>query len=172
MRRNDAKSKPDKRQTLTQPPPAPTEAKSVKTSEQAAKSKPDKRQTSTQPPPASTEAKSANTSELAAIDDFFEVAQRLRLQGYSGKDLADLLIMQLVMRIHTLVRRIEKAFAEQPFYPGAPETKANQLRLNAYVTDYALAVKLLGSAIEVSKTISSMTTIKPTGTGAENVLKT
>jgi hypothetical protein len=172
MRRNDTKSKPDKRQPLTPPPPAPTKAKSANTSERAAKSKPDQRQTSTQPPSVSTEGKSANAADLAAIDDFFELAQRLRLQGYSGKVLADLLIMKFVMRINTLVGLIEKAFAGQPFYPGAPETKANQLRLNAYVTDYALAIKLLGSVIELSKAISSITTAKPTGTGGENDRKT
>jgi hypothetical protein len=66
MRRNDAKFKPGKRQTSTQPPPVSTEAKTASTSEQAAKPKPVERQRSTQTSPGSTEAKSANTSEQAA----------------------------------------------------------------------------------------------------------
>ncbi len=83
------------------------------------------------------------------------------------KTLYTVLNMKLLMRIDNLFGRIEDAFAGQPFLPGVPpDAKANQLRVGAYATDFAQAAKLLGYAIELSKITSSMTTTKPTGTGA------
>jgi hypothetical protein len=169
MRRNEAKCKPNKRQTSTQPPPAPKEAKSANTSEQVARSKPDKRQTSTQPPSDSREAKSANTSEQAVAEAFLDALQSLRQQEISDKEIAEVLSRNLLVRINNLCAGIEEVFLGQPLNPGwAPDAKANQLRVKAYVTYSTLAAKLLRLAVELSNAISSMTDTKPTGTGAED----
>jgi hypothetical protein len=173
MRRNDAESQPDKRQTSTQPPPASREVRSANTSEQAAKSKPDKGQRSTQPAAASTKAKSANTSEQAVAEAFFDARQSLQRQEISDKELAEVLSRNLLIRINYLFAGIEEVFSGQPVNQGwGPDAKANQVRVKAYVTYCTLASKLLGLAIELSKAISSMPNPKQTGTDAENDLKT
>jgi hypothetical protein len=169
MRRNDAKSKPDERQTRTKRSPASTEAKFANTSEQTAKSKPDEHQTRTKRSPASTEAKSTNTSEQAATEAFFDTQQSLQQQEISDKEIAQVLSRNLFMRISAFFPQIDQAFKKQPYnLAWLPDVKPNQQRLTAYVKNYAQVVKLFRLAVELSDAISRMANTKPTRTGPED----
>jgi hypothetical protein len=113
----------------------------------------------------SSATKGTSASKEAPRDPFLGVLHGLRAQGVSEKELADGLVMKLLMRSDLLFGRIEEAFAGQPFLPEvAPNARASQHRFNAYVGNQAQAAKLLGFAVNLA-TISGNTAANPKDTG-------
>ncbi len=116
-------------------------------------------------PSIATEATSV--SKESPRDALLEVVHGLRRQGVTEKDLVDVLVMKLLMRIDCLFGRIDEAFSGQPFNPEVPpDAAANQHRVNAYIGNFAQATKLLGFALELAKSSGSIGG-KPNDTSSE-----
>lgn len=116
----------------------------------------------------SSATKATSASKEAPRDPFLGALRELRVQGVSEKELADGLVMKLLIRSDHLFGRIEEAFAGQPFLPGVvPNAPVNQHRFNAYIGNYAQAAKLLGFAVNLAAS-SGNTAAHPKDTGSGN----
>src|SRR6266852_339364 len=124
-------------------------------------------QNTMQTPLASDENVNSSTPENTSDNPWFKEILAYRQAGADEEALAVLLTTELLLRIHTLFDRIDKAFLAQPFLPDlAPTAPANQIRVTGYMSYVGRASKLLQFAIELVGMTRRMR-VKPAASQAE-----
>ncbi len=124
-------------------------------------------QNTMQTPLASDENVNNSTPENTSDNPWFKEILAYRQAGADEEALAVLLTTELLLRIHTLFDRIDKAFLAQPFLLDlAPTAPANQIRVTGYMSYVGRASKLLQFAIELVGMTRRMR-VKPAASQAE-----
>jgi hypothetical protein len=91
-----------------------------------------------------------------------EAIRGWHLRGLNEGQLAQEVILELLLRIENMFAVIDHAFAYQPFIPTiAPDAQANQSRVNAYFTYFARATKLLEFAVTLVDMINEIEMAPP-----------